>query len=174
MNLYIISAYASTTHSAEFTTEFNSIFNTFKIHIPNNSYILAGDMNARHKNWKNPVNNAKGITINSWLEAASIAFKAKLYHTSLNTFYRRNSFIDIAIADSRIQFHTNNNDNRFGLSGIPANSDHDAIKMTVSMENQDPFLIRTSTNSDRLNFAMANWSRFTRCLFHLYQIDIYI
>ena len=122
-NLYIISAYVSTTDSAEFTVEINSIFHTLHLHRPNNYYILAGDLNARHRNWLNSVNNSRGITTNSWLENNYTLFRCKLYHTSIPTFHRdTNSYIDLAIADGRIKFNRfptpKSNNDQFGLLGL--------------------------------------------------------
>ena len=173
-NLYIISTYASTTDSSDFTTEFNSLFHRLNLHQINNYYIIAGDLNARHKNWMNPVNNCRGITVNSWLENNFTQFRCRLYHSSLPTFHRGTSFIDLAIADGRIKFHrtqtTNTNNDRFGLLGLPSNSDHDAIKMIVSINHE--MEIPLQNISGRLKFESVNWPLFTRRLSNLYHSAI--
>jgi len=48
-----VSVYANYGNNDEFNEEFNHLFNTLDLSNINNFYLIAGDMNARHENWKN-------------------------------------------------------------------------------------------------------------------------
>lgn len=64
-NLFIIAAYAPGNNKREFHHEWQYIFDALKLSEHQNYYILAGDLNAKHTNWKNQVNNPRGIFLNS-------------------------------------------------------------------------------------------------------------
>lgn len=63
-NLFIISLYAKSGHYKEFKTELEEIFIKLELNKPTNYYIIAGDYNAKHVNWKNSNNNPYGIHLN--------------------------------------------------------------------------------------------------------------
>lgn len=97
INFYIISCYAAPRDSQTFEMEFHKMFELLHLNDLRNHYLLAGDLNARHRNWLNQVNNTRGITLNDWLERNYMQFRGKLNHSVLPTFERGvgNSIIDI-------------------------------------------------------------------------------
>lgn len=167
--LYVVSAYGRTVDSTDFHTEFNRLFTALDLSHPDNYFVIAGDWNARHRSWLNPVNNARGNAISSWLDTNGMAYRAKLHHTSMPTFDRGSSYLDIAIVDTRIQLantihaYESTNHNDFGLLNVPYDSDHNAIEMLISLDDDDAF-IRHPTEG-RYRYETADWSAFNT---HMY------
>lgn len=66
--LYIISAYyPSGNNNAHFKSELFKLFESMDLENENNYYILGGDLNCKHTDWKNPTNNQKGCLLKEWL-----------------------------------------------------------------------------------------------------------
>lgn len=167
--LFVISVYGTTNDSPQFLEEYQHLFNTLDLMNVNNLYILAGDFNAKHRSWMNTVNNSRGNTINNWMEDNGMQYRGQLYYTSLPTFDRGSSFLDIAIADARINFNItvysedSPNHDEYGLLLLPYDGDHDAIQMTVQMEDDDAFVTRQHVG--RLQYKTTDWDKFTNKLF---------
>lgn len=177
--LFIISCYARPSDSLGFKTEFHQLFELLRLDNLQNNYLLAGDLNARHREWLNRVNNSRGTFLNTWLDEKFMRFRGKLYHTALPTFVRGDgeSFIDLAIADSRITFHAHSdgsnfdvNHDRFGLLNLPYDSDHDAISMIISLENDLLLNIPTANKTGQFKFNTVNWAKFNKSLCRSYQV----
>ncbi|XP_055388166.1 uncharacterized protein LOC129616535 [Condylostylus longicornis] len=101
--LRIASVYADHKHADQFEDELNKTFELLEMDKIENYFIIAGDYNAKHRDWSN------GIT--------------KLYGTQEPTYPRTNSFLDIGIIDTRLKLETNYNNK---LKTLPYGSDHSA------------------------------------------------
>jgi len=101
--LYLIVAYARSGYQKEFMPNINKLFSTLKLDQLRNYYILAGDLNAKHMDWKN--NNPRGIALKTWVERNNITYKIRLLSTKYPSYPNRNSFLDIVLTDARLKFH---------------------------------------------------------------------
>lgn len=74
--LFIISAYfPSGNHNSKlFCAELQQLFKLLNLANPSNFYVLAGDLNCKHSDWGNPVNNNKGNILKAWLSYNEIKF----------------------------------------------------------------------------------------------------
>ncbi|KYN03421.1 hypothetical protein ALC62_05739 [Cyphomyrmex costatus] len=136
--LYIISAYAKCGNQKEFIPDLNKLFTLLELNKLENYYIIAGDLNAKHTNWKNPNNNPRGISLTLWLEKNNILFKTRLLSTKYPSYPYGKSFLDIVI-DTRLTFHEIEDD--CGLNNIPHDSDHNATSFQVSLDDYDELLL---------------------------------
>lgn len=160
--VYIIAAYASQRLGNFFNNELQQLFEGLKFDDPSNYYIIAGDLNAKHSNWLNAVNNSRGVFLNSWIADSQIDYRCRLLSSSVSTFPSKGSFLDICIADARLVFHgddTPNNNISTHLNVVPYASDHHALHFEVSYESDTPFLISSSAEKHRLNYGKTNWPR---------------
>lgn len=168
-SLFVISVYGCTSDSPQFLDEFQNLFNSLDLINVNHLYILAGDFNAKHRSWLNPVNNSRGITIHRWIEDYGMLNRSQLYHTSLPTYERGSSFLDIAIADARINFQItvfsteSPNHDEFGLLLQQYDGDHGAIQMTVQLDEEDAFVM--CQHVGRLQYKSVDWEKFSTNLY---------
>lgn len=134
--LFVISAYGRTTDSSQFNAEFDRLFIALELSNLSHYYIIAGDLNARHRSWMDRVNNMRGNTIFNWLNDYGMEFRCQLQNTRVPTFERGESFLDIAAADARITFHSNTpssvsrNHDEFGLLLLPFEGDLIYVRFT--------------------------------------------
>lgn len=167
--LFVISAYGKTAESSVFNTDFADLFCMLDLSNVNNYYIMAGDLNAKHRSWRNLINNGRGNAIYSWLQDHGMQFRSQLYHTSLPTFDRGSSYLDIAIADARVTFATtvtaaeSNNHDEHGLLLLPFDSDHGAIQMNIALEDDDVFMRRHHIGRHR--YDTVDWQSFNSQLY---------
>lgn len=167
----MISMYGRTTDSSQFNTDFADLFRMLHLDNVNNMYVMAGDLNAKHRSWRNPVNNARGNAVYSWLMDHGMQFRSRLHHTSLPTFDRGQSYLDIAIADARIQFANtvpaaaNNNHDEHGLLLLPYDGDHGAIQMIITLEDDNNGFV-LNRHVGRLQYEKVDWSVFNMHMFH--------
>lgn len=172
--LYILSMYAPRTSGSRFSNELQKMFEGLKLDDPSNYYIIAGDINAKHANWLNSVNNPRGVFLSSWIVDNAIGFKCKLLGSTIPTYPAGDSYLDICIADSRLNFrYTENNvnvesniDNSEAfvrqLAVVPYDSDHNAILMRFSYELDAPFVLMSSEKKFPQNYQKTNWLRFKK------------
>lgn len=60
--MYVISAYYPAGNNNDtLRYELQQLFESLKLDDVNNFYIMAGDLNCKHSEWGNPVNNSKGV-----------------------------------------------------------------------------------------------------------------
>lgn len=65
--------------------------------------------------------------MNKWIEEKQIIYKAKILHTDQSILKNFESFLDFAIADSRLSFIEVNNENSNICQATDYESDHKAI-----------------------------------------------
>jgi len=116
-NLYIITVYARCGNQKEFIPDINRLFIRLKLDSPNNYYLIAGDLNTKHTDWKNLNCNPRGISLKHWIDNNSITYRLKLLSTKYPSYPNGNSYLDIILADTRIIFHNTSHDQ--DLENIP-------------------------------------------------------
>lgn len=129
--LYLVSIYAKKGRQSEFHLELNYLFNQLELHKLTNYYIIAGDFNAKHTEWANTENNERGIKLKEWIDDNDIHYKIRLYNTDAPSYPRGESFIDLVMADARVQLTTNQVGN---LYTFPFDSDHKAISFSFYID----------------------------------------
>lgn len=98
-NLFLIAAYATSSCKKEFMAELQLIFDKLDLQKTNNYFIIAGDLNAKHADWNNPIDNKRGISLKNWLHQNQIKYKISLLNTAVPSFPKSGAFIDICLAD---------------------------------------------------------------------------
>lgn len=160
--LYIIATYARCGYKKEFIPEVNRLFSLLNLHHTGNYYIIAGDLNAKHRNWKNFNNNSRGVVLKNWIEANCMTYKLRLLSTKYPTYPNGNSFLDIVLADTRLIFNDLDEDDN--LMCVPYDSDHEAIKFNISLQTGDELELESDTVRNRYNFRKTDWRKFKEIL----------
>lgn len=164
--LYIVACYAPISSQLTFETEINLIFNTLKLNELQNYYIIAGDLNGKHSNWLNTENNPRGELLNKWINDNHILYKCTMHTPCIPTYPRTNSYLDICLADSRLDFHQNNNNNWSyivpQLDVLSYDSDHNAILLNLSITSDLQFVLDTKEKHLTYNFKATNWKKFEK------------
>ena len=70
-----------------------------RLHRYNRNLILIGDLNARHTNWHDVINNSSGRRLADWIEKQP---NLKLFNPSQSTSLRSQAVIDLIIAPSHV------------------------------------------------------------------------
>ena len=129
--LYIVSMYATNSnHKKVVIDELNAVLNELNQQKRETHVILAGDFNARHSSWGDSVMNTRGALLFDWLNEKSIDFKLKFYPPEAPTYPRTQSYIDIALVDSRINICNAINNK---LCTLDYDSDHKDIYMEIDL-----------------------------------------
>ncbi|CAK9799903.1 RNA-directed DNA polymerase from mobile element jockey [Anthophora quadrimaculata] len=160
--LYVVAGYATSSCKKEFMIEFKQIFHQLELQNDTNYYILAGDLNAKHRSWDNVINNSRGISLNKWILENEIPYRISLYKTETPSFPKSGAFIDLCIADNRIKFH--NTPNHRSLESFPYDSDHRAVKIQISIPTMQTLEIDETVTQNRYNFKQADWIKFKNYL----------
>lgn len=134
-NLYIISSYATNDNRDIFIAKLNSLCEKLKFFLPENYYLLIGDLNARHNNWGDKNFNQRGLYLDNWLNTTGIKYKATLMPPSTPTFNSA-SFLDICINDHRIECII--------IIIINYDSDHRAILIEIKLDEPLPLILLTN------------------------------
>ncbi|KAL7290416.1 hypothetical protein TKK_0016105 [Trichogramma kaykai] len=136
--------------------ELDQLTDALKLRRSCNYYTIAGDFNAKHTYWGNHHTKPKGKMLKEWVDLNHLALRTKLYTPSSATFPSANSFIDLCIADNRLNF---TNLMRSKLKTLDYNSNHKAIAFSVitpaNIEPIDPSINR------RHDFKKTKWKKFT-------------
>lgn len=170
-NLFIISAYATKGNQKEFSNEFNNLFKLLQLNKMENYYIVAGDLNAKHISWKNQVNNTRGNFLRNWLDEKRIYYKTNFYSSELPSYPNGGSYLDICLADTRLQFLNLRPNNT--LETIDYDSDHNALVFQINKSTSDHLILETQTDSPMYNFRKTNWKKFQDHLEKNCDLEIY-
>ena len=170
--LYVIAVYAAHEQSerGKFNEDIIKLFEILKLDDPDNYFVLAGDLNARHTSWSNAINNTRGTFLRKWIDDNKITYKLKLYSSSLSSFPRGDSYLDLCIADNRLQVAIFENTNK--LETLNYDSDHNAIQMRICYKSDMDFLLEKMENPHKLNYKKTNWEKFSNYLQKEYSSDI--
>lgn len=129
-----MSIYAKKSKQSKFIAEFNQLISQLALQNPSKYYIITGDFNAKHTDWANIESNERGIALRSWLDDNDLKYKLRLYGPDSPSYPRGGSYIDLTMADARIEFHANTNST---LNIMPLDSDHRAISLHFSISNDE-------------------------------------
>ncbi|CAK9816290.1 RNA-directed DNA polymerase from mobile element jockey [Anthophora plagiata] len=158
--LILIAIYAKKGPNAKFREELEKLFIELDLMKQSNYYVIAGDFNAKHESWANKINDERGIALKEWIDNNDIKYRINLFHTAVPSFPRYGSFIDLILADARIEF-SNSKENR--LNTVQLASDHEAITALISIPSQN--IIRNQNEENiTYNFAKADWKKFQNAL----------
>lgn len=153
--LFIIAAYAAGNNKREFIPELEALFVELNLKSLANYYILAGDLNAKHTDWQNSTNNSRGISLKKWVESKELELRINLFGSELPSYPRGNSFLDLGLIDNRLMMTNLSKTNR--LETINYDSDHNAIKMSISYEAH--LALESAPETHRYNFNKIDWEK---------------
>lgn len=168
--LFVIAAYAKCGSQKEFIPELNNLFASLKLNSLDNYYILAGDLNAKHSDWKNPNNNPRGISLAKWLDKNMIKYKIKFLGTKYPSYPNGQFFLDIVMADARFTYHGLEDNAK--LTNVPYDSDHNAVTLQISMEDNNDLIQDLDSPEIKLDYRRTNWNKFEKTLQELYNMKI--
>lgn len=80
--LTIVSVYTPHNNKKTFINELNSLFIQNDMTAINNYFIIAGDLNARCKEWGDTTTNTRGAEIGNWISENAIDYRLMLYPPS--------------------------------------------------------------------------------------------
>lgn len=86
--LYIICTYCPSGNNNSIKSDLQKLFDSMNLQNYDNYYLLAGDLNCKHNDWGNIVNNSKGNSLKEWLGDNEIDFICRLY-ASVDPSYPR-------------------------------------------------------------------------------------
>ncbi|XP_076224455.1 uncharacterized protein LOC143174605 [Nomia melanderi] len=138
----------------------DKLFTELNLSSTSKYYIIAGDFNTRHTSWSNSSNSNRGNTLKNWIDENDVTYRINLLHSEFPSYPRNGSFIDLFLADARINFQ---NAAHNKLETIPFTSDHEAIAAVINISDQR-LALRDIQNEHRFNFAKTNWKKFKNIL----------
>lgn len=160
---YIISVYAAGLATRDFVRDFKLIVDELKLDDTNNYYLLGGDLNARHQDWGDEKSNYRGRSLKNWLQKNDLRFRTVITGPREPSFPSKNSFIDIAIHDTRVNI-INKINNKIPV--IPYDSDHNGLLMHICLQTDENFLFEKPLPQNKINFNQTNWSSFYHKMFN--------
>ena len=170
-NLFIVSAYASCNNKCKFYSEFNNLFRMLQLEKSENYYLIAGDLNAKHTDWKNETNNPRGTFLKKWIDTHSMSFKTKFYSSEQPSFPSCNSYLDVCLADARISILNSHPNNTLESTGY--DSDHNALIIQINTSTTDLLILESEQEIQKLNYRKADWLKFQTNLNKNCNLEIY-
>lgn len=168
--MYIVAIYGPSTPGNIFITELQKLFDILKLEREENYYIIAGDLNAKHSDWKNRINNSRGNALKNWLRNNEYLYKCKLQSSEHPTFPRSGSYLDLCLADIRLKL-TPDTATAF-LATIDYDSDHCAIYMEVKWNDTEKFMFEKYEQQYSYNYTNTNWNYFRKNIARNYKTNI--
>lgn len=165
-NLFIVSIYAShrNTTKEAFTNELSELFMKLKLQNPENKYIIAGDMNARHTEYGDKVNSQRGKYLVEWDAKYAHKYRLQIIPTEEPSFTPAQTYLDLALIDNTINV-TNLKHNK--LTTLAYDSDHKAMHMSIVTEENLSYIKKTAP---KYLFKKTKWAKFTKQLEQNYNI----
>ena len=146
----------------------NTLFENLKLTENNNYYVIAGDINARRQAWGDRADNQRGKYVSQWQTDYSINHKLNLITPSFPTFKPAQTFLDICMADSRLNWLNDLNGKARTLS-----YDSDAaVSFAFEIPNDSFPLTNMVSSNHKYNYKATKWDRFTRKLADVYINEI--
>lgn len=163
-SLIVISLYANHIANTPLGEDLQSLFDALKLQENSSAFIMAGDLNARHRSWGDSNDNYKGCSLVSWLEKFNINNKVAHFQPGQPTFRRANSFLDHCIIDQRLTIVDASNNK---VNTTPYDSDHRAIVFKVNISNITKGLASANPIPARPQFKKTNWDKFNKHLINV-------
>lgn len=160
--------YAKPDNKDTFINELDTLYNHLQLNAPNNTFIIAGDLNARRKAWGDRTDNQRGKLLYQWVTEPSSHLKTKITPDA-PIFKSAQSFLDIFLIASRL---TPLNYPPDKATTLPCDSDHSALSLILLINN--PNLPPWTEHATKLpaNYKATKWSKFTKTLDTNYQDQI--
>ncbi|KAK0075536.1 hypothetical protein PV325_006768 [Microctonus aethiopoides] len=112
-------------------------------------FIMADDLNARHRPWGDSTDNYKGCSLVSWIEKFGMINKVEHYPPAQATFPRANSYLDHCLID---QFLTLDDAHDNKIRTTAYDSDHRAPIFKVNISNITKVLASAQEDPPRLMY----------------------
>lgn len=158
--LYIISMYAPQ-GDFSFIHDLDSLFHQLETSNLNNYYIIAGDLNARLQEWGDRNSNQRGTYLKNYLNGKIIEHRPRVYVPADATHAVHGTFLDLCIADARLDFSELSNGKLVTRS---YDSDHRAIAFTVNFEANSRAMIDDLQQKNSYNYKKTRWKKFNNRL----------
>lgn len=100
-NVFIISVHARNDNRILFVDKLHSLFDSLQLHQNHNYYIMAGDFNARRRDWEDRVYKQRGY-ISQWDTNSGLIYKVNIITLAQPTYKPAHSYLDICLLDSRL------------------------------------------------------------------------
>lgn len=110
--------------------------------------MLVGDVNARHELWEDKISNMRGKYLKWWYTKNNFKYKANLIGPSEPTYPSTSSYIDLGLFDVRVEIPDLINNT---LPVIPYDSDQNALKFRIQVQQDDEFLYDKTKNNNFIN-----------------------
>ncbi|CAG5075413.1 Similar to ORF1: Nucleic-acid-binding protein from transposon X-element (Drosophila melanogaster), partial [Cotesia congregata] len=164
-NIFIISCYTTNSNKRIFIHELNDLLQRLDLNNPNNSFILAGDLNARRIEWSDSDDNQRGKFLRNWEKDTLAKYRAKIYSTEEASFTPAKTFLDVCITDLIITNLTSNGK----INTADYDSDHRALLFTI--------VLPSHTQQDHIpkpcrNIRAIKWKKFEKIANTNYTQDI--
>lgn len=169
-SLFIFSLYAKCGGQKEFIPELSELFRYFNLGEWKNYFIMAGDLNAKHTNWSNANNNARGVSLNKWLETNNMIYKINFLSTRYPSYPNGQSYLDVLMIDARMSLHNLEAGNK--LKNVPYDSDHNAVEFQVSLDDDLGNLMKAEKETMKLDYKKTDWSKFESTLQCIYTTEV--
>ncbi|XP_055858712.1 uncharacterized protein LOC129921081 [Episyrphus balteatus] len=163
--VYAVAAYApEAPQPADFTAELEKLFQVLRLNLEENYILMAGDLNAKHQDWGNQIQNQRGNHLYNWMSQNNIEYRVDLLATERPSFPRSGSFLDILLLDSRLTItdavgqHPRN-----CLRTIEYDSDHCGLAAAIQLPNELVEL-EEYVPEHSYNYGKMRWPRFTNAL----------
>ncbi|CAG5084237.1 Similar to RTase: Probable RNA-directed DNA polymerase from transposon BS (Drosophila melanogaster) [Cotesia congregata] len=162
---FIISAYATNSNRKIFIQELNDVLQRLNLHNQNHFFILAGDLNARRKEWGDSKDNQRGKYLRTWEEESADKFGASIYTTDEPSF-TAGTFLDVCITNITLSSLTANNK----ITTADYDSDHRALLFSAILPSE--LQKETVIQSPRRNLRAIKWKKFGKVLDDEYKQDL--
>lgn len=171
-SMFVISAYyPSGKNNEKLKIELQALFEALQLHKEDNFYLMAGDLNCKHTNWGNTINNSTGVALNNWISDNELRFRCTLYATVSPSYPRSSSYLDLCMADSRI-FVLRENETTNCLKTLDYDSDHCALQIQIFKNSKlEPLGFLSADNEPIFNYKKTNWSKFAKVIIDSIQRD---
>ncbi|OXU17002.1 hypothetical protein TSAR_006387 [Trichomalopsis sarcophagae] len=166
-NIFLAALYANNDVNKIFTNEINYLFEKLNIHSPNNYFIMAGDLNARHTSWGDIVSKTTGIMLKKWEETTGILYRTQIIPPSTPSFPSANSYLDLCIIDNRLKIKDLVNNK---INTTDYNSDHKPLLFTVDLH--ESISIHDPSLNHRFIFKKTKWKKFSKKISTNYDLEI--
>lgn len=128
-NIFIISGYATNSSKKIFIYELNDLLPCLDLNNLNNSFIQAGDLNARRKEWGDSDDNQRRKYLRNWEKDTLAKYRVKIYTTDEALFTPAKTYLNICITDLTISDLTSNGK----ITTADYDSDHRALLFTKAL-----------------------------------------
>jgi len=163
-NLFVIATYIPYKKaSTAYKRELQLLFETLQLDSHRNFYLLLGDLNAKHSDWNNKSTCDRGRFLSKFINDNEIKYRMQLYHSNVPSFIRSGSYIDLIIADRRINISTViNNSNK--VDTIEYDSDHRALVFNSMILGESLIPIENTYTQGFFSYKKAKWNKFRKIL----------